>query len=401
MLISSSNRHLTTISLSLVFSILFHPLVTLIEHSWVTSRKHRRNICGKGYWHLRDANIEVEFFPHELAKQIEDLNTSFIQTYRSHRPFNTFFEDFIQRHKSPTIAPFPGCGFGDSLEIQPSPNLREGWQMSQVELYNDDLDPFVLPTEYQEPFKSYYATNYDRKRFVDDGEKFMLAINPISFEEAPTLQLRTRPTQYSKQHSYREVIAKDPAKQKALIKDLVTGSLKAGFANSCSLHMIVVTKDRKILLTERSQKVGVYPGSWSCSVEEDLQRRDINEGPKSAVLVWGRRLLYEELKLEADAYHTDNLRLLSVFLESEGLNISFCAHAEIKLDSRELDSILQVRRGDIEFSDWAFLDLDRIELLREMVHPVRRTYHPSSGYRILMTFLKQFGEPTESEIMGL
>jgi len=41
-----------------------------------------RDIQGHGVRLLRDANIEVQFFPHELMKKIEELNRNFTRKFR-------------------------------------------------------------------------------------------------------------------------------------------------------------------------------------------------------------------------------------------------------------------------------------------------------------------------------
>ena len=44
-------------------------------------------ICGKGYWQLFDANIEVDFFPSELVRQVAEINQTFIE---NQKPRNAF-----------------------------------------------------------------------------------------------------------------------------------------------------------------------------------------------------------------------------------------------------------------------------------------------------------------------
>lgn len=355
------------------------------------------NICGKGYWRLMDANIQVEFFPYNLAKNIVILNSDFVQLYRSYKLKSVIFQKLVQHNKSPTATQFPGFGFGEALEIQSSPSQKEGWMLSQVEIFQKDKDPFILPKQYKVSYAEYFNEKYSEKRFKDDGEKFMLTINPTSFEEAPTLQLYTCLTKYSIQHFYRDIVANKLAEKTSLIEELVTGSLKARFAHSCSLHMVIVTSDKKLLLTMRSKKVGTLQGKWSCSVEEDLRREDFKENPQNVMAVWSKRTLKEELSLNQDDYNEDNIRVLSVFLETDYLNISFCVYGEININSEALNSHLQVKRGDVEFTNWEFLKLERGVLLKEIFRP-SRNYHPSTQYRIIMTFLKYFGEPENSEI---
>jgi hypothetical protein len=56
----------------------------------------------------------------------------------------------VQKYKSDLIKPYLGWGFGDSLEIQPSPDLQEGWLLSQVEIHHNETDPFILPPEHEQ-----------------------------------------------------------------------------------------------------------------------------------------------------------------------------------------------------------------------------------------------------------
>jgi isopentenyldiphosphate isomerase len=164
------------------------------------------------------------------------------------------------------------------------------------------------------------------------------------------------------------------------------------------MHMVVVTSDNRLLLTQRSPKVEYYPGTWSASVEEQLLREDFKNGEQATALNWGKRLLKEELGLEPDAYHNDNLRILSVFLESDILNISVCGYAELRINSVTFDTIIRGHpRTDYEFTDWTFIELDKTYLFSELFKP-RRSYHPTSGYRFLQTLLKNFGTPKDSDI---
>ena len=136
---------------------------------------------------------------------------------------------------------------------------------------------------------------------------------------------------------------------------------------------------------------------WSCSVEENLAPKDLEDGPDATVLNLFRRTLWEELGLDKNAYDDDTLRLLSVFLESELLNPALCGYAKLNLDSTTLDRILKGPATDIEFVEWDFLDWSRERLLGELRSP-KYLYHPTTGYRLLCMLLHQIGYvPKQSE----
>ncbi len=54
------------------------------------------DICGKGFWMLREAGIATDVFPHELMAELEDLNRDFV---RHHRP--------KRQHAVPTLLTVP------------------------------------------------------------------------------------------------------------------------------------------------------------------------------------------------------------------------------------------------------------------------------------------------------
>ena len=354
-------------------------------------------ICGRGYWTLVDAKVAVEFFPFDLAELVVKQNARFIQTHRGGGKQSSAFAWAIRSKKSVTIAPYLGIGWGDELSLQDCPKTRLGWPLSQVELRVDDR-PFVFDDTHRQLYEQYFRHYRKKKRFKDDRPKFMLSQNPIAFSDSPSLSLNVRPTRYSHVQYYRDNIAPIVSQKMPLIENLVRGSLSADFPSAFCMHAIVVTSDNKILLTRRSPKVSYNANLWSVSIEEQLSHEDTRQGPQKAVFHWGQRLLREELGLTKYAYHKDNLRLLSVFLESDVLNTAVCVYVELRIDSKTLEtSIKHHPRTDYEFTEWRFLDLDRNEILSELFQP-SRVYAPSSGYRLLWTFLKAFGLPKDSEL---
>ena len=124
---------------------------------------------------------------------------------------------------------------------------------------------------------------------------------------------------------------------------------------------------------------------------------DFDDATRSPVVNCAQRLLKEELGLESPEYGRDNFRVLSVFLESEMLNISLCGHAVLEIDGAELDRMLRVLpRQDYEFTEWSFVTHE--QLRSELFNPTR-AYHHSSGYRMLMALLHRYGEARAARML--
>jgi pyrimidine deaminase RibD-like protein len=358
-------------------------------------------ICGRGYWRLIDAGVKVDFFPSTYIDQMIQDNREFVDVHRAPVFVDEKFATLLRHYQSQRVAPYKLFGFGDAVELLASPDRRNGWALGEITLHRRMSDPFVLPKHLRRAYKDYFRDFNEVKGFADDGTKYMLEQNPAAWTEAPTLNLFVRPTKYSQQHFYRDTVSPNTAQAAALMDTLLRGPLMAEFPHACSLHMVVVTKDQYILITERSKKTGTYQALWSVSAEEDLHPSDFATGAGDAFLLWGHRLLQEELQLTPEAYRDEELRLLSVFLETDLLNISFCGFAEIRYTREQLDLRLTERRGDIEFVKWDFLKIERTELLTEIFGPAERHYHPSSRYRLLIVFLKCFGRPHDSELEAI
>lgn len=360
------------------------------------------SICGRGYWRLIEAGIAVDFFPSELVEEIKDMNSSFVASHRGPLIMKPAFSEKVQHMKSSQISPYPAIGWGDALSMQDCPFLREGWPLDSVRLVLKDSEEFQMPVIHKSSYEDYIHREWDNKRFVDDRVKYMLSLNPTAFSDSPSLILELKRTKYSEMEYYRDNVASLASTRNTLIEDLVRGSRLPKFPHSLCMHLVVVTTDSQILLTKRSPKVAYFPSTWSASVEEQLATEDLDKRTgEASALHWGQRLLCEELGLDQDQYHSDNLRLLSVFLESDYLNVSLCAIVELRIDYSHLDSVISGQpRTDYEFSEWAFTPLDRRQLLSELIYP-KRSYHPTTGYRLLYTFLKYFGSPSDDEFLGI
>jgi len=122
---------------------------------------------------------------------------------------------------------------------------------------------------------------------------------------------------------------------------------------------------------------------------------DVAKKKSSEVLHWSQRALREELGLQAGTFDPKNIRILSVFLESDILNISLCCWVQLKIDSNTLAAILRmIPHSDDELTAWSFIDCSESELIPEILWGRGVTsYHPTSQFRMLMALMKIKGLP--------
>lgn len=362
-----------------------------------------REICGKGYWQLVNAGIEVDFFPSDLARIILSENKAFLDTHLASVKISTRFSELVRCLKHPELAHYTEFGLQECLSIQECPHKRDGWATTHIRVERIFKSPFVIPRKLKSQYNSYFKKVYEERGFRQDSEKFMLVKNPSANSDAAELDLKVRPTRYSHAMFYVDRIAKISTERDALIHDLLRGSLEAGFPQRFCLHMIVVTEDHQILITERAPKGAEEKNKWSASAEEQLALQDFKDGPTKVVLRWAKRLLSEELAISDAAYSPESIRILSVFLEAHNLNLALCGYVALKVKAEDLEKHLrtsprfQSGATDQEYTDLAFLEFGKAALLKEIFSPTRE-WHYSSRYRLLYALLKNFGEPTEQDL---
>lgn len=320
------------------------------------------------------------------------LSLRILKRLHKQKQYAKLFADILQKHKSRAISPFNGLAWDETLSLQTCPELHRGWLAAEIKIQHDTTK-FSMPDKYRQAYKDYFEKSYEEKRFFNDGAKFMLTRNPTSFSDSLTLSLSTRETIYSQIQFYKDNVAILTPERNELIRKLIEGYVE--FPHSLSMQMIIITSDDKVVMTKRSAKVNYYPNMWSCSAEEQLAPQDFEKNTSPLISKWAGRMLSEEFGLNTEDYNNSNLRVLSVFLESDILNVSLCTHVVLDISASELNQrLLILPRTDYEFSEWVFLTHD--ELLGELFRPTK-AYHPSSGYRILMGLIRRYGEPTVVE----
>lgn len=358
------------------------------------------NIFGAGERFLRKHQRTVEFAPPDLQAEIEALMPEWIREQRTKQTFGELFAA-LERNAdvSPELADYGQVAVGETIALRLCPEITKGWLMGEINLRHE-ATTFPLPSEYVAQYHEYFTRLYDEKGFSEDGRKLTLWRNPKSYTDTVRLTLETRDSLYSYQHFYKGIVAANPAARRSLIQ----GALQAPdrlipFPGSLCLHLVVATEDDKLLLTRRSPDLAWFPGKWAPSVDENMSHKDLDGGSQGAILRLGKRALLEELALTPDCYSDENLRILSVFLETAdgNINVSLCGYARLNMPYDRLRRILRViPRADHEFTAWDSLDLDSDELISEILKP-SLDYHPTARFRMLMVLLHRNGFPVGYE----
>lgn len=309
-----------------------------------------------------------------------------LEKYKTKREDIVLFASTIAENVDKLIEPFSkvGIAWGTCITLQKSPNLQEGWSYKKIDI---DFERTIYPFEKELEEKYNQFMNNNSGKFKDDGDKLMLIINPKAFDEAKTLTLQGRLTKYSRIIFFIEKVINDIAERNEYIKTLFLKKNNIEFPHSLCIHAVITTKDKKVLLVKRSPKVIYYPNTWAVSCEESAQSTDLDN--INPILFWAKRLLKEELGVDENDYSEENLRLLSVFLESEIMNITLCMILKLNISSIKLDNILKSQEKlDDEFIDWKFLTYEDAAAL--LLEP-KENFHPTTQYRIFMSLLHLWG----------
>ena len=310
-----------------------------------------------------------------------------LKYYFKNRSFESIFKKLLINRIDPSLLEYykGRITIGTSLTIQQTPDLINGWEIKDISIDYDSKE-FKIPQEYKDKYDSYFKDNFKLKGFTNDGKKYMITNSPSSFSDAKNLNLELQSCRYSQIQFYKDnVICNE---RNNLIKTTISG-LSISYPHSLCLHLIVITSDRKILTTLRSESVNYYPLTWSVSLEEQLHESDFLDGNHNVLNRWLKRFLIEEVGIDEDDFDISNFRILSVFLESDIMNCSLCGILKLELKSEKLKDIFEVRpKIDKEFIDWDFLSYE--ELIEELKRSTKN-YHPTSNYRIFMTLLYKFG----------
>ena len=280
--------------------------------------------------------------------------------------------------------------------LQRCPNLHTGWHVDDDHIHftHSDIE-WVPPAKFaveREAFR--------QELFLTDGKHdghFVRIVNsPSAFTDAPTLVVRAESVRFSDLVFFRERML-DAADRAAYVNASVD-SETISFPHGTSAQVVVVTKDGKVLMMQRSWKVRWLPGRWSCSLEETMTLDDVREGGNSsgALRALVVRAMREELGLsEGEHFGMNSVRLLSMFVESSErlLSVPFLFVVRVDVsESRFAELLTLALREDDEFRRWTFVT--PTTLLAYLLHSDASKFHPTSRYRMLMYLLHEWGHQT-------
>ncbi len=396
-----------------------------------------REIRGEGRRRLIGLGVPAEPFPADLQRSIVRQMGKW---YRDGAAVLTSrdIRDSLLARRPRYLKRYTGFAVDGAIDAAPCPSLRRGWLLKEV-TFEHKAKEFQLPRDLDAPYRLYCEVLGRKRDFTTDNLKIMLARVPTVFEDsfAPfgrnDLHLATALSRYSVGLFYKDVLFADSAargkfvrtirqqahvpleRRQALIdyalqnsarfQELAKAMLRRAlegdaitFPHELCLHLVVVSRDDKMLLVKRSQHVAHGPGKWALSVEEQMKPEDISAAPN--MYEYGERTIFEELNLasrqEVRRYCDlgKNVRVLSVFVEQPRLNLSFCAIAFLDVDAREVDASIQGKPGPSqqEFRTTYWIPATAPGLAKWLVAWPGR-YPPlwTSVYRAAMAYFNLFG----------
>lgn len=139
-------------------------------------------IDGTGAAFLRKHGVKVDFFPKELAREIEGLMPDWVQKQRTRRrkKYEALFS-LLENYRNRPIAPYPGVAVLDALSLRFHSNITHGWLMPEVETHHETTKS-PLPLEYQSPYQDYLAAFCGETGFKTDNPNYAASPSALCTE---------------------------------------------------------------------------------------------------------------------------------------------------------------------------------------------------------------------------
>ena len=342
-----------------------------------------------------------------------------LNDYLKKRTVDKRFLEIVQNYMDPIFENqvMEGYGWGKNKTFVSSPDTDQGvktvgvsfevsshqFKWSQLVKVDPDLSQRDIEGEYQQYIKKEDGQLIGDfwKSFNYDSDRLMLVKRPQIYTDDNGYNIDLQNVKWSQlQFFWNHVLKSDEQKKKYI--DLIYGKEKVIFVpNSFCLHLVVLTTDKKILLTRNSSnKKSDCPGAWTATIGEQLDAVDLKGKSDKRAYEWVKRAFLEELDLKDQEIPEEQVRFMSINCEGNVCNFTFMCIAEITLSAQEMDDHLKVAaRKDNEFDDYEFLDINDIpDLLLEKNG--EKELHPSTAIRLLYTYIYCRGDSRfRSEIL--
>ena len=291
-----------------------------------------------------------------------------------------------------------GVSWGLGQTVMSAPNLRDGWETSQIKfevdnnLYNFEIFKNYINLPFKnrnlnDEYKQYLEKEFFEK-FTTDSDRLMLTNRPTAMTDDNALCIKLKKVKWSQlQFMWNKLLNTEVKKE--LINDMFIKN-RISNPNSFCLHLVVKTSDSKILITKNSSnKENDYAMSWAVSIGEQIDKTDVKNIDDDCAYNWVKRALNEELCIKEEEFDKKGIHFLSINLEGDIVNFAFVCIVEIFLDSENLrDRLYTESRMDNEFKELDFIEIDDIP--SELINETRK-YHPSSKIRMIYTYLNSKG----------
>ena len=304
-----------------------------------------------------------------------------------------------------------GLIWGLDRTLWVAPNIILGVEPGNVRILEYDSDDYVFEDpELADEFDSFENSKEFRKvkALGNDLPRFMLTRYGSNFhKDMPILTLKLKRTTWGHcQFVWHRFDGQENGKEMQVIwrEKIVTEHLRSGlrvvnYPNSMCLHLIIETKDGKVLITKISnEKRNDYPTTTAVSIGEQIELADFiqqTDFEEDFVSAWTRRAVCEEFGLSETQYDTvfDNrsLRVLALDFEMDIYNFALVCTMKMNRSCEEFKQLVNSTIEQKEISDISELHPSEIPSIL-MKYPVnKKEYHPSSYLRLLLFYLHKNG----------
>ena len=235
----------------------------------------------------------------------------------------------------------------------------------------------------------HYLNSEFKEKYSTDSDRLMLIERPVSMTDDYKVSIKLKRVKWSQLQFFWNKVIDNDERRKKYIDDFYESN-KIHHPNSFCLHLVIITSDDKLLITENSSnKSNDYANTWAFSIGEQIDKEDVKDTQKDCALAWVERALHEELAITNEEYSANEVDFISIDLEGDIVNFAFVCTVKLLINSEEIkNKLCSENRIDNEFKHIDFLNFNDIPM--EVIKS-ERVYHPSSSIRMLYAYLHKQG----------